>query len=173
MTNNEKMKSYLRKNVIPLLSEKGFTGKYPHFRRVREDCIELISFLTNKWGGSFTVEVSAVFPNGLNKNYTEWEGLAEDKLTVWSTNERYRLKGMYDGWFYYGDVYVKHSLLFGKVYYDLSEKQTPDQVLAKGYKLVKKFNDETAIEVCIEVNKQFEKAFKWLEKVEKCKMKIS
>lgn len=167
MTNNEIMKSYLKKIVFAPLLDQGFTGKYPHFRREKDDCIELISVQTNKWGGSFTIEVSAVFPNSVNKNYAKWEGLTDDMLTVWNTNLRYRLDGMYDGWFYYRDVYSKYVFGFGKNYIQASEKQAADFVPPKGYKLVQKFNEETAIEICNEVNKQFAKAFKWLAKFEK------
>ncbi|MBE6677535.1 MAG: DUF4304 domain-containing protein [Ruminococcaceae bacterium] len=167
MTNNEKMKSYFKKLVIAPLFEEGFTGKYPHFRRVQKDCIELISVQTNKWGGSFTIEVSAVFPNSNNKNYAQWEGLTVNQLTVWNTNERYRLKGMYNGWFYYRNLYAKRTLLFGKNYYDVPEKHAFDFIPPRGYKLVQKFDDNTAIEICNEVNKQFFKAFKWLNRFEK------
>ena len=62
MTNRELMKKHILSNVVSRLLENGFTGKYPHFRRIDGDCIELITFQTNKWGGSFTVEVSAIFP---------------------------------------------------------------------------------------------------------------
>ncbi len=174
MNNNAKMKYYLSKNVFPLLIEKGFTGKYPHFRKVNENSIHLISFQTNKWGGSFTVEVSAVFPKLKNRNFSsqdmnsvEWNSLTEDVLNVWYTNERYRLKGMYDGWFYYRDLYAKRVLGFGKCYLDVSEKQVADFVPSKGYKLVQKFNNQTAAYICNEVNNQLIDAFRWLEKFEK------
>ncbi len=167
MTNNEIMKAHLHKIVIAPLLENGFTGKYPHFRRECDNCIELISFQTNKWGGSFTIEVSAVFPNSNNKNYAEWDGLTVEQLTVWTTNQRYRLKGMYDGWFYYRDLYVKRIFGFGKDYLDVSEKQTADFVPPSGYKLVQKFDDKTAAEICDEVNFQLEKAFKWLSRFKK------
>ena len=167
MTNNEIINSYLKKLVIAPLLECGFTGNHPHFRNVCEDHIELVSIQTNKWGGSFTVEVSCVFPNSPNKNYAEWDGLTIDQLTVWDTNERYRLKGMYDGWFYYRDLYVKRSIFFGKTYHDVSEKHEADFVPQRGYRLVQKFNDDTAVKICNEVNKQLVKAFKWLRNFEK------
>ena len=74
---------------------------------------------------------------------------------------------MYDGWFYYRDLYAKHILGFGKDYLDVSEKHTSDFVPPKGYKLVQKFNDDTAIEICNEINHQFIDAFKWLRRFEK------
>ena len=69
---------------------------------------------------------------------------------------------MYDGWFYYRDLYMKRILGFGKVYLDVSEKQVDDFVAPKGYKLVQKFDETTAIEICREINKQLDVALKWL-----------
>jgi len=171
MTNNEMMKSHLQSLVIEPLLKKGFTGKYPHFRKAYTDCIELISFQSNKHGGSFTIEVSAVFPNHTNKNYVTWEGLTEDQLNVWSTNERYRLKGMFDGWFYYRDVYTKRIQGLGRMYFDADEKQADEFSVTKGYKPVQKFDNKTAVEICNEVNRQLTKAFKWLERFKKRNMR--
>lgn len=166
MTNIQIMKKHLESKVIQPLCDQGFIGKYPHLKRKAENCTELITFQTNKYGGSFTVEVSAVFPNSEKKNYALSDSLTEDKLTVWNTNERYRLKGMYDGWFHYNDVYAKIILGFGKHYVDISEKNK-DAVISKGYKLVQKFDEKTADQICDEINKQLIKAFKWMRKLEK------
>lgn len=166
MTNFQIMKKYLENKVIQSLCAQGFTGKYPHFRKEKEECIELVSFQTNKYGGSFTVEVSAAFFSEENKNIVLTDDLSIENLTVWDTNERYRLKGMYDGWFYYRDLYVKHIFGFGKDYVDISENST-NKVVPKGYKLIQKFDENVAEQICVEVNKQLEKAFKWLENFEK------
>jgi hypothetical protein len=169
MTNIEKMKSYLREYVFPQLYEKGFTGKWPHFRRERDDCIELISLETRKWGGAFYVHVSAIFPNSENKNYTvyEWMDITEDQIAAWDTNLGYSLKGMYEEAFFYHDLYSEYIIGIGKIYHTVSEKKASEFVPPKRYKLVKKFNDEAALEICNEVNKQMAKAFKWLCKFEK------
>lgn len=130
MTNRQIMLKVLNKNVIPSLLEQGFTGKHPHYRREKDNCIEFISFDTNKWGGSFTIEVSAIFPDSKFTNCLD-DTLAED---VWGTSNRYRLDGLLDGWFYYDD---------------------------------EDFTLETAEKICDEINKQFDKAFIWLEEFEK------
>ncbi len=166
MTNNQIMKKYLRTNVIEQLFIQGFTGKYPHFRREKENCIELISFQTNNYGSSFTVEVSAVFPDRENKNFVFWDGLTVDDLTVWNTDKRYRLKGMYNGWFYYRDLYRKYIFGFGKDYIDVNENYS-STVAPKGYKLVQRFDEHTAGQICDEINKQLVKAFRWLARFEK------
>ena len=162
MANREIMLSALKKHTFPLLKEQGFTGKHPNFRRKLDGRIELISFQTNKWGGSFVIEVSAVFPNSSNMNYQLYDGVTEDTFGVEATNERYRLPGMYDGWFYYRDVYRKRTLFFGNVYYDVPEKDAATFAPPKGYRLVQKFNKDTAVQICKEINKQLEKANKWL-----------
>ncbi len=166
MTNRQIIKKYLQTNVIRPLLTRGFTGRYPHFRREKEKCIELITFQTNQYGGSFTVEVSAVFPDNENKNFVFGDGLTIDDLTVWNTDKRYRLKGMYGGWFYYRDLYGKYIFGFGKDYPDVSEND-PRASVPKGYQLVQRFNENTAEQICKEVNRQLIKAFKWLDKFEK------
>lgn len=162
MTNRQIMLNALKEHTFPVLMEQGFTGKYPDFRRKLDHCIELISFQTNKWGGSFTIEVSAVFPESEQKNYTLYDGVTEDTFGVEATHHRYRLPGMFHGWFYYRDVYCKRTLLFGKHYYDVPEKESAEFSPPKGYRLVQKFNEDTAVQICEVINLQFEKAHKWL-----------
>lgn len=48
MSNREIMLSALKEHTFPALKEKGYTGKYPNFRRDLGDRIELVSFQTNK-----------------------------------------------------------------------------------------------------------------------------
>ncbi len=160
------MKKYILSNVVPALLENDFTGKYPHYRRIDGDCIELITFQTNKWGESFTVEVSTIFPHAKDSNCA-LEIIEAEKVTAWDTNNRYRLKGMYDGWFYYQDLYAKRIIGFGKDYLAVSEKQKEGFAVPKGYKLVQEFNEETAKNICNEVNLQLKKAYKWLKKNKK------
>ena len=164
MTNSQIMKKHLEAKVINPLLEKGFVGKYPHFRKEKDDCIELISFQNNKHGGSFTVEVSAIFPDKTEKNFDSSDGLPLDSVTVFDTNGRYRLKGTFDGWFYTRDLYSKYVFGLGKVYFEADEKNTP---VPKCYKLVQKFDENTADRICEEINKQLVKAFKWMERLEK------
>ena len=164
MTNRERMKKYVLSNVVPMLLGNGFTGMYPHYRKIDGNCIELITFQTNKWGGSFTVEVSAIFPHAKDSNCAH-DTIEAEKVTVWDTNNRYRLKGMYDGWFHYNDLYAKRIFGFVKDYLAVSEKQKEDFAVPIGYKLVQEFNEETAINICNEVNIQLKEAYKWLENV--------
>ena len=167
MTNREVMLSALKEHTFPLLEEQGFTGKYPNFSRKLDNCIELISFQSNKWGGSFTIEVSAVFPGSADPNYTLYEGVTEETFGVEATNRRYRLPGIFNSWFYYRDVYRKRTLVFGSIYYDVPEKEAATFVPTKGYTLVQKFDQNTAVQICAEINKQLETAYRWLNNFEK------
>ena len=163
MTNRELMKKYILSSVVPSFIDRGFTGQFPHYRKVGQDCIELITLQTNKCGGSFTVEVSAIFPCANDKNCAPGS-IDGESVTVWDTNDRYRLKGTYDGWFYYHDLYMKRILGFGKDYLTVSEKRKEGSAAPKGYKLVQEFDEETAKCICDEVNRQMNKAYKWLER---------
>lgn len=163
MTNLQIMKKALQQLVISPLLQEGFTGKWPHFQRVASDHIALISFQTNKYGGSFTVEISAVFPDRDETNYAVRDAVAPGERNVWYTNHRYRLKGMYDGWFFYRDVYAKRSLFTGTHYLAVSEKEADSFVPPLGYRLVQHFQPETADVVCECVNRQLDDGFRWLE----------
>ncbi len=176
MSQSQKMRRALYKYVIPNLTEKGFVGDYPHYKKIYDNRIELLSFQTNNWGNSFTVEVSTIFlpKSKRNSNFCNGEFEPIENANVWDTNLRYRLKGMYDGWFYYTDVY-KQKILAITYYNAVSEKKAKNYFPAKNEKLIQKANDEIYCKVCEEVNKQMVKAFKWwdaFEKNNKLKMKL-
>ncbi len=163
MSNREIMLNALKKTVIKELKDRGFTGTYPHFKKIVSDCIELIDFQTNKYGGSFTIEVSAVFPNNKVTNLSDLNATVDScKVDVSCTNQRYRLEGMFDGWFYYRDVYK----LPNGFYHDVSEKESDSFSPPEDWKLLQAFDEKTADEICEEISIQLEDAFEWLFKFE-------
>lgn len=107
VSQSQKMRTALKKLVIPNLLEKGFVGEYPHYKKTYDDRIELLSFDTNKWGNSFTVEISTVFlpSSKRDNNFSDSKNKDYNNATVWDTNYRYRLRGMFDGWFSYDDEF--------------------------------------------------------------------
>lgn len=176
MTQLQKMRKALFENVIPNLNAKGFVGEYPHYKRVYNDRIELLAFETNKWGNSFTVEVSTVFlpERKRDSNFCDDESKSIENVTVWDTNLRFRLKGMYDGWFYYTDVYRQKigSMIF---YNAISETKAENYIPAVNEVLVQKADDDVYCKVCEVVNRQMGKALKWLnafDKNNRIKMKL-
>ena len=170
MTNREIMLSALKEYTFPQLKERGFFGNYPNFRRNLENCIEFISFQTNTLGGSFAVEVSAVFPDSKNTNYSLYFDKDEEEFSMEATKSRHRLPGMFDGWFYYRDVYSKRMLFFGQLYYDVPEQDAERYTAPKGSALVQKFNEETAVAICNEINAQLQEAYQWLADFEQIEL---
>lgn len=163
MSNREIMLNALKKTVIKELKDRGFTGTYPHFKKIVSDCIELIDFQTNKYGGSFTIEVSAVFPNNKVTNLSDLNATVDScKVDVSCANQRCRLKGMFDGWFYYRDIYK----LPNGFYHDVSEKESDSFSPPKDWKLLQVFDEKTADEISEEISVQLDEAFEWLFKFE-------
>ena len=107
----------LKAIVVPKLRERNFKGSFPHFRRVREDQIDLLAFQFDKRGGGFVIEISRCSSEGI---VTAWgEQIPPNKVTVWDMplSARLRLQPRFDGstsgWFRYdtgsplGNVFKK------------------------------------------------------------------
>lgn len=47
----------LKRVVVPALREMGFRGSFPHFRRVGERRVDLLTFEFSMFGGQFAVEI--------------------------------------------------------------------------------------------------------------------
>jgi hypothetical protein len=167
MTQRQKMLKSLNENVIPILIQRGFTGKFPHYRRELENRIELLVFMTDKYGGAFTVEISTIFLNCKQKlsNYCSQEFEAIGDVTVYSTINRYRLEGMLDGWFYYTDVYKSKVTVSGSKTFDyyesVSERRSKNFVPEQDQVLVQKADDSLYLKISSEVNRQMEYAYEW------------
>lgn len=166
MSQSQKMRNALSKYVIPNLTDKGFVGKYPHYKRIYDDRIELLVFERNKLGNSFAVEVSTIFLNERKNGNNFYSGSfkkAED-ATVWDTLERYRLKGMFDGWFYYTDVYKYPLKVESKsfpFYEAVSETRAQNYTPKEDAVLVQKADSDIYRKVCDLVNAELPTAFEW------------
>ncbi|WP_062349966.1 DUF4304 domain-containing protein [Bacillus kwashiorkori] len=88
--NARKMMDIALKNVvIPKLREQGFKGSFPHFRRVNENNIDLITFQFNRWGGSFVVELASCPKDGTTMSWGE--KIPPNKVNAQHMNDRFRL----------------------------------------------------------------------------------
>ncbi|MFT9846165.1 DUF4304 domain-containing protein [Aneurinibacillus sp. REN35] len=58
------MQQVLRERIVPLLHERNFTGHFPHFRRLSDKQIDLLSFQFSKWGYYFYLEAAVCSPDG-------------------------------------------------------------------------------------------------------------
>jgi hypothetical protein len=169
MDERQKMIEALKSNVIPQLRTNGFKGTFPHFKRSFTDRVELLVFQWNKYGGSFTVEISVIFPSGNDPNYYKIsDNETIDKINVYSTSKRYRLDGYFDGWFYYTDVYrsIIKSNLFKKIYHyqSATEKQKKRFEFDDSWELVQKADDHIYNTVTDIVNQQLKSAYTWWSK---------
>jgi hypothetical protein len=99
------MDAALHEIVISDLRRRGFTGRYPHFRRRREDRIDLLSFQFYSSGGKFVVEIAVSGPQGFRHAWGKVRGPSEvTAQDISSPLERPRLGsgGRGDHWFTFG-----------------------------------------------------------------------
>jgi len=65
----EQMKRELSTLIFPILREKGFAGKLPHFRRITGSKVDLLSFQFDKRGGGFVLNLAVGPADGFT---THW-----------------------------------------------------------------------------------------------------
>ena len=106
--------------IVPLLRARHFKGSFPHFRRIKETQIDLLTFQFDRNGGGFVIEISKCPPDGIT---TAWgEDIPGTKVTAWDThpNDRLRLQPGHDGttkdWFRFDQRPI--FLLFEKNMYE-------------------------------------------------------
>jgi len=92
------MVSTLKKTIVPLLKEQGFKGSFPHFRRITEKKIHLLTFQFDKYGGGFLMEVGVCPPDGYRKSKSEI--IPPNKVTCYHLQNRARITNNGD-WFRY------------------------------------------------------------------------
>ena len=74
------MNRVFRDRIVPALRERGFKGSMPHFRRVVDGTMHLISFQFRSIGGSFVAEI-AKCPAG--EHTTSWgKVIPESKMNA-------------------------------------------------------------------------------------------
>lgn len=80
MNTREDMNKALKTIVVPYLRQRGFTGSFPHFRRIEENA-ELITFQFDRYGGGFVVETATGNKEGLID--PSGKHIPAKKLTAW------------------------------------------------------------------------------------------
>ena len=99
------MKEALRSIVVPALRKRGFSGSFPHFRRLGQNKTDLLSFQFDRHGGGFVVEIAE---GPATEFMTSWgKRIPASSLTVPDLHpkERARLQpggdGTVDSWYRY------------------------------------------------------------------------
>ena len=54
----KKMVAALKSAVVPILRSRGFKGTFPHFRRFKENGVDLFTFQFDRNGGGFIIEIA-------------------------------------------------------------------------------------------------------------------
>ncbi|MDX8529773.1 DUF4304 domain-containing protein [Mesorhizobium sp. VK25A] len=93
----------LRATVVPWLRRAGFTGNFPHFRRIEEKAIDLLTFQFDRHGGGFLVEITRCPPGGVVT--PEGKAIAPNDVKAWDLNPSRRRRvvvrqtGRMEDWF--------------------------------------------------------------------------
>lgn len=96
----EKMIAALKEHVVPLLKARGFKGSFPHYRRLADERIHLLTFQFSRWGGEFVVEVASCPPEGVTAY--DGEKVPPNKVRAHDVSCRLRLgstQNQVDHWF--------------------------------------------------------------------------
>lgn len=80
----------LKSIVVPALRHRGFTGSFPHFRRLGTKQIDLITFQFDKWGGGFVVEISKCGTDGVTMPWGE--RISPKKVTAHDLHPKARIR---------------------------------------------------------------------------------
>jgi len=77
----KQMRKALKEIVVPVLRQQGFTGSFPHFRRIRQSTIDLFAFQFDLYGGGFIIEIGWCDLAGFT---TYWgKHIPPEKVRVW------------------------------------------------------------------------------------------
>lgn len=103
----------IRKEVEPVLRDKGFSGRYPHYRRKLEGRADLVTFQANQHGGSFAVEIAQAPGEGVTLFGTR-EFIPYEELNAWHLEPIFHLRerigsGLFglSEWFHYDRVWQR------------------------------------------------------------------
>ena len=99
----KQMNQVLNEHVIPEIRKKGFKGSLPHFRRLRDNQTDLLTFQFSQWGGGFVIAAA----KGPSEPFDAPSGkrIEPKKMTAHHFGDRIRLgpkeEGECDYWFKY------------------------------------------------------------------------
>lgn len=96
----------LNEIVVPALRNLDFKGSFPHFRRIKDDRINLLTFQFDRSGGGFVIEIANCRSDGIT---TAWGlEIKPNKVTAHDVNKRKRIQSnmdttssLTDDWFRY------------------------------------------------------------------------
>jgi hypothetical protein len=88
----ELMDVALKASVVPVLRESGFTGLYPHFRRVHVTHVDLLTFQFDINSAGFVVEISRCGIGGITTESGKHIPASKVRACDMHPNDRFRIK---------------------------------------------------------------------------------
>lgn len=88
MTDRQEMIEELKRVVQPHLRAEKFVGAFPHFRRLGEDAIDLVTFQFDRNGGGFLIEIARCPRDGLLSAFGTH--LPPNKTRAWDVHPNFR-----------------------------------------------------------------------------------
>ncbi len=131
----DEMKWALSQRVIPELRKLQFKGTFPHFRRIFEERLNLLTFQFDKYGGGFIIEIANCDAKGFT---TSWgKEISLNKLTVYDLFKRKRIysdvasnDSSTDNWYRYDRTSLKE---FINIYDSICDEVLENLTLAEDY----------------------------------------
>lgn len=171
------MKKALNEQVIPMLRNAGFKGSYPHFRRITDGKVDLLTFMSpGNFGCGFEVGATVIFPNAENRKETNLfypnDDTPAQKMNYAHGRIRCGLPGMFGGAFYYTDLYAHGFETRGNsyaTYFPWSEKMAAASPsldpTTNGFVLVQKADEGIYDRVAAEAARQMPDLLSWFERM--------
>ena len=96
----------IREHIVPGLRARGFKGSFPHFRRITETGVQLLTFQLDKWGsGNFVAEIARAPLGPISVGWGD--PIPSNKLTAHDVVVRMRLGATSAG----SDYWFQHRSL--------------------------------------------------------------
>lgn len=120
------MISALKALVVPELKKRGFTGKFPDFRRIVASRTDFLSFQFDRNGGGFLIEISQTAPGEI-VTY-RGERIPAEKLTPFDLDTKVRRRvqpkpgGSTRDWFRFDDFEYQRAAESVLPYVDVADR---------------------------------------------------
>ncbi|AUT64269.1 DUF4304 domain-containing protein [Paraburkholderia terrae] len=102
----DEMDRALKARFVPALRQLGFKGSLPHFRRQRDDRIDLLTVQFDRHGGGFIVELSQCGVEGITTHWGKFVSASTVTAHDLHPSQRHRLgspEPNKDHWFRFDD----------------------------------------------------------------------
>lgn len=132
-----KMIESLKKIVIPKLRDLNFKGSFPHFRKIMNGKMNLLTFQFDKNGGGFLIEIANCNSNGFLTHYGKF--IEAEKMNAHFLNPKNRMRiqknmntpnSSPEDWFRYDK---KPLFFFGNIYEKVANEVLDKIPLAEKY----------------------------------------